>query len=201
MRRFISIIMVFAALAVNAQTPQQVLDKAISALKSAGTMSANYSVKTSQGTMSGSIILSGSKFRMLSKDVKTWYDGKTQWTYSTATHEVNVSTPTAEELTMTNPMAAANAFKTKFNMWKAAGQVPGHYVIMLQPKGKSEIKKCYLYISNGTNLLHYAHFKMGDGSTCTITLTNYKTKISVPASTFKYEAKEVPAGTQVVDLR
>lgn len=200
MKRFIYIILaLLVSITVNAQTPQQVLDKAIAAMK--GTVSASYSVKTLQGTMNGSIILSGSKYRILSKDVKSWYDGKTQWTYSTATQEVNITTPTAAELSTTNPMAAANSFKKNFNMWKAAVQTPNHYVIMLQPKKKSEISKIYLYISEGTNLLHNAHFKMSDGSTFTITMLNYRTNVKASAGTFTYDASQVPAGTQVVDLR
>lgn len=199
MKRIFMMIVALLALSASAQTPQQVLDKAIAALS--GTVSAGYSIKSSQGTMSGTIVISGSKFRMLSKDVKCWYDGKTQWTYSSATQEVNVTTPTAAELSMTNPMAAAQSFKKNCNMWKAAGQIAGQYAIMLQPKGKSDISKIYLYITNGSNLLRSAHFQMKDGSRFTITLSNYKTKVSVPASTFSYEASQVPAGTQVVDLR
>lgn len=190
--------MVLVALTVAAQSPKQMLDKAVAALQ--GTVSASYSVKSSQGTMNGNIVIDGTKFRMLSKDIKCWYDGKTQWTYSTATQEVNITTPTAAELATTNPMAAAQSFKKNFNMWKAAGQIPNHYAIMLKPKAKSDISQVYLYLSNGTNLLHNAHFKMADGSSFTITLTNYK-KAGMPASTFTYDASQVPAGTEVVDLR
>lgn len=199
MKKLLSIILCFCALVANAQSPQQMLDKAIAALK--GSVSATYSVKSAQGTMSGNIIISGNKFRMLSKDVKCWFDGKTQWTYSTATDEVNVTTPTAAELSVSNPMAAAQSFKIQYNMWKASGQIPKHYAIMLKPKAKSDIKQVYLYISEGTNLLHNAHFKMNDGSSFTITLTNYKHNVSTSASTFQYDASQVPAGTSVVDLR
>lgn len=199
MKKSLVLILMFVALLASAQTPKQMLDKAVAALN--GTVSANYSVKTPQGTMSGNIIISGNKFRMLSKDVKCWYDGKNQWTYSTATDEVNITIPTAAELSMTNPMAATQAFKTQFNMWKAAGQIPKHYAIMLKPKAKSEINQVYLYISEGTNLLHQAHFKMNDGTSFTITLTNYKTNAAASASTFTYDASLVPAGTSVVDLR
>lgn len=198
MKKILSVIMLVVAFTASAQSPQQMLDKAVAALQ--GTVSANYSVKSSQGTMNGTIVINGTKFRMLSKDIKCWYDGKTQWTYSTATQEVNITTPTASELATTNPMAAAQSFKKNFNMWKAAGQIPGHYAIMLKPKAKSDISQVYLYLSNGTNLLHNAHFKMADGNTFTITLTNYK-KAGVAASTFTYDASQVPAGTDVVDLR
>lgn len=189
------------ALVAQAQTPQQMLDRAIAAMKSAGTISANYKLKSSQGSNSGTIIMAGAKYRIVSNDMKCWYDGKTQWTWSRATDEVNITTPTPDELQMTNPMAAAADFKANFNMWKSKGQIPGHYAIMMQPKKKSDITQVYLYLANGTDLLHIAHIRMTDGSTFTLTLTGYKTKQSLPASTFTYDKSMVPAGTQVVDLR
>lgn len=189
------------ALVAQAQTPQQMLDKAIAALRSAGTISANYKVKSSQGSNAGTIVMAGSKYRLVSNEMKCWYDGKTQWTWSQATDEVNITNPTAEDLQMTNPMAAATDFKTNFNMWKSKGQIPGHYAMMLRPKKKSNIDQVYLYLSNGSNLLHIAHIRMSDGSSFTLTLTGYKTKQSLPASTFTYDKSMVPAGTQVVDLR
>ncbi|WP_407401550.1 LolA family protein [Sodaliphilus sp.] len=199
MKKILFILLAFVSMSVSAQTPQQMLDKAVNALK--GTVTADYMLKSDQGAMKGTVVVNGKKFRMLSKDVKTWYDGNTQWIYSVATHEVNITTPTPQELQMTNPVAAAQGFKKGYNMWKAAGQVSDKYAIMLQPKSKSDIKKVYLYISNGSNLLHSANFQMNDGTSFTITMSNYKTKVSVPESTFQYDASMVPAGTQVVDLR
>lgn len=198
MKKILTLVVMLCALTAVAQTPQEMLDKAVAALR--GTVSANYAVKSSHGTMNGSIVINGSKFRLLSSDVKCWYDGATQWTYSTATQEVNITTPTAAELSTTNPMAAAQSFKKNFNMWKAAGQIPRHYAIMLKPKSKSDIKQAYLYINEKTHLLRNAHFKMVDGSSFTITLSNYK-NTSVKASTFAYDSSLVPQGTQVVDLR
>lgn len=186
---------------VSAQAPQQMLDRAVNALRSAGTIAATYQVKSSQGTFAGNIVMADSKYRIISKDMKCWYDGATQWAWSSATDEVNITTPTPEDLQMTNPIAAANDFKTNFNMWKSKGQIPGHYAIMLRPKKKSEIQQVYLYINTSTNLLHIAHIKMTDGSKFTITLTGYKTRQNLPAGTFTFDKAMVPAGTQVVDLR
>ncbi|MBR1881683.1 MAG: outer-membrane lipoprotein carrier protein LolA [Muribaculaceae bacterium] len=191
-----------AGFVAHAQKPQQMLDKAIAALKSAGTVTANYSVTSSQGNNSGSIVMSGSRYRLTSADVKCWFDGKTQWTYSSATEEVNITTPTTTELQQTNPYAAAQDFKKNYYMWKAAGQVPGDYAIMLQPRQKGGgVEKVYLYINNTTALLHKMHVKLADGNAYTVTLTNYKTRQNLPAGTFTFDKNQVPTGTQVVDLR
>lgn len=190
-------------LGAAAQSPQKVLDQAIAALKSAGAVTANYAVKGSQGSARGTISMSGQRYYLSSTDMKTWFDGTTQWTYSTATGEVNITAPDAAELQMANPMAAANDFKRNYNMWKAAGQIPGHYAIMMMPKKKKagSVEQVYLYIGNTSHLPAKIHVKLSDGSAYTVSLTNYKTGVSLPASTFTFDKSKVPAGTPVVDLR
>lgn len=199
---FALIMLVAAAAAASAQTPAAMLDKAVASLRASGTVSATYSVSSPQGSYSGTIVMSGSKFRMLSRPVKCWYDGRTQWSYSVATGEVNVTTPTAADLQMVNPYAAAQGFKTNFNMWKARTQVAGSYTIKLMPKKrKSNIKQILLYIANGSCQIKKARFEMTNGTATTVTISNYKTHVSYPASTFTFSKKMVPAGVQVVDLR
>ncbi len=168
MKRIALLLVAALAIVANvaAQTPQQVLDKAVAALKAGGNIQASYAITGSQGRSSGTITMSGAKFRLLSNDMKCWYNGSAMWTYSVATGEVNITTPTQQDLQMTNPMAAAEGFKRNFHMWKAKGQIPGNYAIKLMPKSKSEISEVYLYISNGLQFhvqrFHpYVHFVFG----------------------------------------
>lgn len=202
MKRYLTILLVAITLTAAAQEPRQMLDKAISALKSAGTISANYAVKGSQGNASGTIVFGANRYRLLSSDVKCWYDGKTMWTYSPATDEVNITTPDAADLQMSNPYSAANNFKANYNMWKAKGQIAGSYAIMLRPKKKGgEVSQVYLYLANDSHLPQKIHVKLTDGSAYTISLTGFKTNLNLPVSTFQFDQSLVPAGTQVVDLR
>ncbi len=190
------------AISAAAQTPQKVLNQAISALKNAGAITLNYAVKGTQGNNSGAISLSGQRYALTSKEMKCWFDGKTLWTFSTATDEVNITTPTAGDLQMANPVAAANDFKANYNMWKAAGQIAGHYAIMLRPKkAGTNIDQVFLYINNSNHLPAKIHVKLNDKSAYTISLTNYKTHQNLPANTFTFDPAKVPAGTPVVDLR
>ena len=192
---------VAVALCSLAQTPAQMLDKAAASIKQGGMVSATYAVKSSQGSYSGTLVMSGNKFRLLSAPVKCWYDGSTQWTYSVSTGEVNVTTPSASDLQMTNPYAAVQSFKSNFNMWKAYTQVAGSYTVKLMPKRKSNIKQVLIYIANGSCQIKKAVFEMTNGTRTTISISNYKTHVNYPASTFTFSKSQVPAGTQVVDLR
>ena len=200
-RIFIAILTALVALVALAQTPQAMLDKCVAAINTQGGVTANYSITTGQGTSKGVLSMQGNKFRIISPEAKCWYDGKTQWSWSPVTSEVNITAPTADELQMTNPIAAVQHFKTNFNMKRAKAKTAKTYAIKLTPKKKKDnIKTLWLYFDENTSLLRTARFEMSDKSVYIIKITDYKHK-SLPASTFTFDKSQVPAGTQVVDLR
>ena len=200
-RIFIAILTALVALVALAQTPQAMLDKCVAAINTQGGVTANYSITTDQGTSKGALSMQGNKFRIISPEAKCWYDGKTQWSWSPVTSEVNITAPTADELQMTNPIAAVQHFKTNFNMKRAKAKTAKTYAIKLTPKKKKDnIKTLWLYFDENTSLLRTARFEMSDKSVYIIKITDYKHK-SLPASTFTFDKSQVPAGTQVVDLR
>ena len=198
---FIAIITILGTLTAMAQTPSAMLDKCVAAISSHGGVTANYSVTTAQGTSKGSIAMQGTKFRVISPEAKCWYDGKTQWSWSPVTSEVNITSPTPDDLQLTNPIAAAQHFKANFNMKKAKAKTANTYVIKLTPKKKKDaVKTLWLYFDEKTSLLRTARFEMSDNSVYTVKITDYKHK-SLPTGTFTFDKTQVPAGTQVVDLR
>ena len=200
-RIFIAILTALVALVALAQTPQAMLDKCVAAINTQGGVTANYSITTGQGTSKGALSMQGNKFRIISPEAKCWYDGKTQWSWSPVTSEVNITAPTADELQMTTPIAAVQHFKTNFNMKRAKAKTAKTYAIKLTPKKKKDnIKTLWLYFDENTSLLRTARFEMSDKSVYIIKITDYKHK-SLPASTFTFDKSQVPAGTQVVDLR
>ena len=199
-RLFIAILSAVAAIGAIAQTPAALLDKCVAAINASGGVTANYSITTSQGTSQGTIAMQGTKFRVISADAKCWYDGKTQWSWSPVTDEVNITNPTSDDLQLTNPIAAVEHFKKAFNMKKAKAKTAKTQVIKLTPKKKDNIKTLWLYFDENTSLLRTARFEMSDKSVYIIKITDYKHK-SLPSSTFTFDKSMVPEGTQVVDLR
>ena len=199
-RYFIAIFAAVMALTASAQSPAAMLDKCVAATNTAGGITANYSITTPDGTSKGTLAMQGNKFRIISPEAKSWYDGKTQWSWSPLTNEVNITSPTADELQMTNPLAAAQHFKSAFNLKRAKAKTANTYVIKLTPKKKDNIKTLWLYFDEKTSLLRTARFEMKDKSLYIIKLTGYNHK-SLPASTFTFDKSQVHAGTEVVDLR
>lgn len=200
-KSFIILIALFAvAFAASAQSPTSVVDKVLGAMKSSNAISASYVMTSSQGNSSGTLVMSGKKFRLLANDVKCWYNGSTMWTYSTATDEVNITTPTAADLQMTNPYSVAQNFKSTYIISKG-GKGNGTYTIRFTPKKKSNVKHLLVTVSTSTWLISKAEIVQTNGSKATITISNYNRNASVNTSTFEFDKSQVPAGTEVVDLR
>ena len=184
----------------SAQSPSSVVDKVLGALKGSKAVSASYTVASPEGSTKGTLVMSGKKFRVLASDVKCWYNGSTMWSYSPATDEVNITSPTADELQMANPYSAAQNFKSGYIISKG-GKGNGTYTIRFTPKKKSNVKHMLVTVSTSTWLISKAVIVQTNGSKSTITIGNYNRNASVPASTFEFDKKQVPAGTEVVDLR
>ena len=113
MRKYIfSVLIALLSLPVIAQQQQSqakaVLDRTADAFRKAGGVKADFVVKAvtnglAEGAENGTIQLKGEKFVLKTSDVVTWFDGKTQWSYVAKNDEVNVSSPTQEELQQINP--------------------------------------------------------------------------------------------------
>ena len=192
--------LVAVAFTASAQSPSSVVDKVLAAIKGGKAVSASYSVSSSQGSSKGTLVMSGKKFRVLASDVKCWYNGTTMWSYSPATDEVNITTPTAADLQMTNPYSAAQNFKSSYIISKG-GTGNGTYIIRFTPKKKSNVKHMLVTVSTSTWLINKAEIVQTNGTNATITISNYNKNASVNASTFEFDKNQVPAGTEVVDLR
>lgn len=205
MKRIFNILLFIAAV-VSMQAAGNVdaiINQVVKTYRAANGISVNYIITTDQGQTSGNIAMRGEKFRMLSADLKCWYNGTLQWSYTPVTEEVNITQPTAEELQMVNPYSIISSFRQTFStqLLKSA-TASNHEVQMLPKNGKStDIKSVRLTINRTTSLPVKIIFELKDRSSVIVTLSNYKTQQNFPDNTFVFNKAMVPAGTPVVDLR
>ena len=184
----------------SAQDANGILNRVIEAYDNSKGIEASYSMTYDKTTDYGSIDMEGEKFRILSEDLKCWFDGKTQWAYSTMTDEVNVTEPTVDELQMSNPYIALKAFKDNSQNSVVITQ-DGSYLLSLIPVEEGDIKLIQLFIDKNKYQITKAVFSMVDNSMYTITVNNYVTGKKFSTKIIKYDSKYVPKGTQIVDLR
>ena len=154
------------------------------------------------GNSSGEIIMQGNKFCITASNMICWYNGKTQWSYSTMSNEVSIMEPTASELQVVNPFSVISNFQTAYTATLMKGNASSN-IVQLKPKNARTSQFCQVVvtIAKKTNLPSKIIATMRDKSKISITLSGYRTGGNFPASTFVYNKKYVPAGTQVVDLR
>ena len=192
--------MIMVAAAASAQSPSSVVDKVLAAIKAGKAVSASYSVASAHGASHGTLVMSGKKFRVLASDIKCWDNGTTMWAYSPATDEVNITTPTAADLQMTNPYSVAQNFKSSYIVSKG-GTSGGNYTLRFTPKKKSNVKHLLVTVSTSTWLISKAVIVENSGNKTTITINNYNRNASATAATFEFNKNQVPPGTEIVDLR
>ena len=105
---------------VVAQNAISILDKAASAYEDSNGLTAYFTMQTRSDvqkvseSFDGTVDIKGDKFVLKTPDMITWFDGTTQWSFVERNEEVNVSTPTGEELQATNPALLLRSYKKGF---------------------------------------------------------------------------------------
>lgn len=185
----------------RAQSANDILQKVIDTYNHSKGISADYVMSYDKSNDCGSIVMDGKKFRILSDDLKCWYDGTTQWAYSSMTGEVNITTPTHEELQLSNPYAALVGFRNSSNVSMVTTPDDQYMLSLIPQSADSDVRLIQLFVGIKNCQIEKAVFVMADNSQYTITVSNYATGKSFSIATFKFDSRYVPAGTQVVDLR
>lgn len=204
-------IITFLILIILAAWPQafaagnadDLLNKVVDTYRSSGGITAHYLITTDQGQTEGQITMQGEKFRMLSPDLKCWFNGKTQWSYSPVSEEVNIMEPTAEELSMINPYSIISNFRNAYTTKLLKSATAGNDELEMLPVSKkgSDILSVRLTINKRNNLPVKIIFVLNDGSSIIVSLNNYKTGARYTDDMFTFDKALVPPQTPIVDLR
>ena len=135
------------------------MDRTATTFRQAGGIQADFTVQTYakgvlQGSSVGTIRLKGEKFLLDADGVKTWFDGRTQWSYLTNSDEVNVSEPTPEELQSINPYALLSIYKQGYHMklgkTDVYGGKPAYEVILTASDRKKDLQCVIIYVTKDT---------------------------------------------------
>lgn len=197
MKRIIfTLICALALTNVSAQTAKQILDKAASIVNAKKGATANFVMSGKYGNASGTISIKGNKFVANTPQAKMWYDGKTQWTYMTATEEVNVSTPTEAQQQTMNPYRFINLYNMGYSMTKKDVK-SGYEVYLKATNPKRTITEMYITV-NSQFVPTNVKMKTAKGWT-NINISNFR-KASLPDKVFRFNAKDYPQA-EVIDLR
>ena len=134
----------------QAQDAASILKATSQRLKSAPSISATLSILADGRTNTGHLTLSGNRFALTTPIGSTWYDGKTLWSHSISTREVNISEPEQSELAEINPLVmidqSLSAYKTQLITSK-----PDKVIEMTPVKQRgADIQNAVITISSAT---------------------------------------------------
>lgn len=193
------IAMACAVQAHAAETARSVLDKAAAKLSSAGSVIADFTLSQDGACGSGNITLSGDRFAIITDAMSTWYDGRTQWTYSPRINEVNITEPTAEELRQVNPFAIINAFRNNYSYRLTESSASKNTVELTPRTPDDNITKVTVTFDAATNFPSLIKLYTHSGD-MTITVNHIMEADKKPASAFTFNKNRYP-GVEIIDLR
>ncbi len=185
----------------SAQSATEVMSKAAAKTKAAKGIIGTFSVATSKGNFSGSLKANGSKFAFMTPTVSSWYNGKNLWTYNSASKETTLVTPTASEISESNPLEYLRTYSANYSAFFSKKKANGKYIVNLLPKSKRNSIKSVEITINAKSLKPEKFViipKAGDKTTISVKSLDYTR--SVKDSEFEYPKSKYPK-IQIIDLR
>lgn len=144
------------------------------------------------------------KFKLDMPYTTTWFDGTTQWVLLKDAYEVNISSPTDEELISISPLGLLNMYKTNYVLKKpVAGSFNGKATTEIEmfPINKSQdFESLTITLNNKTNSVVMVKFTTRDGNKNKLTIADYNSNNKFTDELFQFNKKNHP-GVEIIDLR
>jgi outer membrane lipoprotein carrier protein len=150
----------------------------------------------------GTLLLSGDKYRLKAAGQEVICDGKMIWTYLKESNEVQINTldNKDEALTPSKLLSSYNAsYKSKI-LKERSSTDPNETTIELIPNVIKNFTKATLVVDKGK--LQVKSFILYDksGNIFTYRITKYQTDLPVNATDFTFDKSKFP-GVEVIDMR
>jgi outer membrane lipoprotein-sorting protein len=209
--RYLSLTIVLIPFFVVAQTisPDAIIEKTSRLYEEWGGMEVKYSAhifheqNAASESFEGTIRMKKDKFVLTRPDMITWFDGTTQWTYLAHGEEVNIMTPTGEDLRFLNPMRLFRDYKKDFNVSfigeSTSANARPAYDLALIPKKREEIERIEMQIEKNTSLP--VKFVLAMRNQIRLTVSINEMKADTPSDViFSFPSASYP-DVEIVDLR
>ena len=189
----------FALLTSNAQDnriAEKILDKVSVFLSNPEGVRIDFT-----GSENGYLIMKGEKFYLNNQSIQSWYDGKTQWSYLTDNKEVNISSPTKEEIQAISPYHLLKRYKSDYTyIYIGQSKRKGKLVHEINLTSKSDIINDIKLIISDDNkpvaILFYRNYKLMSE----VNITSLQTDSKIDDKLFRFDKTKYPQ-VEIIDLR
>lgn len=201
-----------SAIAVEAQTSKEILDKLSAKAKTFKTITSDFSSTLNNPkagvnkTNNGSVKIKGSKYYVNMSDFQIWCDGKTVWNYNKSDNSVTIDNLSDVKDGGFDPSAMFTLWEKDFSheMKNANAVLDGVscYEINMypfSPKGKS-FHTIVMYIDKAKMEVRQVVVKTRENATITYKIKNFKTTTELPDAEFTFSKSRFP-GVEEVDNR
>lgn len=186
----------------------QWLDRLSDAYRKAGGIAADFtfeirdaSAPASVESFTGEIKMEGKRFYIDTPDMRTWFDGKTQWAMLKTVNEVNISEPAEEELQAVNPYVLLQLYKNGYKAVFAKESTDIRPVIELIPETTdSGLSKIIVTVDKNRMFPSAIELLNKNGTSNLIRITKYQSGMNYPEEQFVFDKKACP-DAELIDLR
>lgn len=209
---FISALLLIASIsfAQNSSNAKAILDEAYSnyvvskGIKLSFTIATTEANRTAYQNQSGIAMIKGDKFKLSMEAIDTWFDGKTQWVLMKDINEVNISTPTQQEIATISPLALLSMYKTGFTLSaplsKTVNGKSAHVINMTPISANNDFKALSVAIDKKTHTVLQVNLTMNNGMKNKIDISNYNANLKYADTEFVFD-KNKHKGVEIIDLR
>lgn len=182
------------------ETAETLLDRAAANVRNAKSVKADYTIISDGHKQNGVLTICGDRFTISSPQISSWYDGRTQWTYSTQTGEVNITEPTPDELQQVNPFAIINSFRKTYKATLLNSPAGVKKIKLDALNSANDIRSVVLTLDAAKLQPSEIDLTLGNRRTVKIKINSMTSGNVLPVSAFRFDPKAHP-GILVVDLR
>lgn len=192
--------MVLGYLSANAAlTADAVMDRVAGIFTKHPSTTAIFSITSNGQVAQGNMTMCKDRFTFSAGNIAVWYDGRTQWLLQRNACEVNITEPTAEELTETNPLRVLLTYKQHYTC-KMLTAPKGQFKIQLTSKTKGQYIKSATITINATDFKPTVMQATSANGTATVRISAITHGKALPVSYFTYDTK-ADRSVEIIDLR
>ncbi len=189
----------------------ELLKNAADAYQQSNGVAAAFSIKSKDSNglsvsgLEGRISLQGTRFYVeVPDEMKAWFDGRNLWTYLPNVQEVNLSTPSQEDLLMLNPVNVFMLYQHGYRCQRIGDKKSGNKTLIgveMRPEApQGELKSIRVYFDKQNLQPVSISIANSNATVSEISITQYQTNQNYPDSQFLFPQKDYPT-VEVIDLR
>jgi outer membrane lipoprotein carrier protein len=147
----------------------------------------------------GTLMVSGDKYRMAAAGQTVICDGKTIWTYLKESNEVQVNTLENKDEALT-PSKLLTSYNANYKSKIIKSDNPAVENVELTPNTVKNFTKAILGVDKATKQVKSFTIFDKSGNTFAYKITSYVTDLPVTNADFTFDTKKFP-GVEVIDMR